>query len=79
MDDYKVSMKSGLEDRNNARAVETVRRGSGVSMKSGLEDRNNSGTPKSPVSRGSVSMKSGLEDRNNVPREGAVVTGFGSQ
>ena len=36
-----VSMKSGLEDRNNARDSYGVELSEEVSMKSGLEDRNN--------------------------------------
>ena len=37
-----VSMKSGLEDRNNREELERVRLANeNVSMKSGLEDRNN--------------------------------------
>ena len=36
-----VSMKSGLEDRNNLVFVIHTERGYLVSMKSGLEDRNN--------------------------------------
>ena len=41
-----VSMKSGLEDRNNRRrTVIMCTRTSVVSMKSGLEDRNNQRTP----------------------------------
>ena len=38
---YQVSMKSGLEDRNNATGEEHPRPAWQVSMKSGLEDRNN--------------------------------------
>ena len=36
-----VSMKSGLEDRNNEYSPLPHRSPTGVSMKSGLEDRNN--------------------------------------
>ena len=36
-----VSMKSGLEGRNNADAADQVLDAVGVSMKSGLEGRNN--------------------------------------
>ena len=64
----KVSMKSGLEGRNNLPWKHFVAcRSPVVSMKSGLEGRNN------PVSTltmrrcgGDVSMKSGLEGRNNA-------------
>ena len=46
---YMVSMKSGLEGRNNRACSPDVRWGlQGVSMKSGLEGRNNS-TPASPL------------------------------
>ena len=63
----RVSMKSGLEDRNNrlgcgVRIIEHDRR---VSMKSGLEDRNNWAGGMSSNGRRLVSMKSGLEGRNN--------------
>ena len=62
-----VSMKSGLEDRNNPDGRRfIVDHKTTVSMKSGLEDRNNwqrSPDPHHPNIR--VSMKSGLEDRNN--------------
>ena len=65
-----VSMKSGLEGRNNpssgrARTLQQL-----VSMKSGLEGRNN--RPRSSTGRHSsrVSMKSGLEGRNNESRQG---------
>ena len=62
-----VSMKSGLEDRNNLHdELVDVFTFFVVSMKSGLEDRNN---PEIALVRGGVmwlvSMKSGLEDRNN--------------
>ena len=66
-----VSMKSGLEGRNNSirrrrLVAETL---PDVSMKSGLEGRNNP-SRKVSVSSSSpnlpdVSMKSGLEGRNN--------------
>ena len=51
-DAQEVSMKSGLEDRNNRVHAETRNAGRCVSMKSGLEDRNN-GTPRmlTPESR----------------------------
>ena len=61
----KVSMKSGLEDRNNHRHEGQQPRGRTVSMKSGLEDRNNYRRENSPEPPELVSMKSGLEDRNN--------------
>ena len=38
-----VSMKSGLEDRNNKRINLLIEAHKEVSMKSGLEDRNNQG------------------------------------
>ena len=38
---HPVSMKSGLEDRNNRRTRRLADRRGVVSMKSGLEDRNN--------------------------------------
>ena len=62
----RVSMKSGLEDRNNPPPDDGDNSGSIVSMKSGLEDRNNRVWPDAGC-RGAVwvSMKSGLEDRNN--------------
>ena len=63
-----VSMKSGLEGRNNiADDSEHVRR-CWVSMKSGLEGRNNAfPRTKQGDAPGGVSMKSGLEGRNNGP------------
>ena len=62
-----VSMKSGLEDRNNRKENIGYLRAGVVSMKSGLEDRNNPTTPLQPLAgQLRVSMKSGLEDRNNV-------------
>ena len=61
-----VSMKSGLEDRNNpVQLTAETRVAVVVSMKSGLEDRNNHHC-RDVVDRFiHVSMKSGLEDRNN--------------
>ena len=62
-----VSMKSGLEGRNNpssgrARTLQQL-----VSMKSGLEGRNNPGViPERSRPHSVVSMKSGLEGRNNA-------------
>ena len=38
---WDVSMKSGLEDRNNRYCCGVVDGAADVSMKSGLEDRNN--------------------------------------
>ena len=38
---FAVSMKSGLEDRNNPQEADRVAAALRVSMKSGLEDRNN--------------------------------------
>ena len=62
-----VSMKSGLEGRNNDRTLGTRRRRYMVSMKSGLEGRNNAvdGVGVSDAVD-AVSMKSGLEGRNNA-------------
>ena len=61
-----VSMKSGLEGRNNAENQSRTALTNSVSMKSGLEGRNNSVScwgvsPQDDY----VSMKSGLEGRNN--------------
>ena len=62
----KVSMKSGLEGRNNGNRWIPVVNSLIVSMKSGLEGRNNnidfSNTAAEVIA---VSMKSGLEGRNN--------------
>ena len=74
----RVSMKSGLEGRNNppTDASQGTRK-QFVSMKSGLEGRNND--PDQPGHRlaGSVSMKSGLEGRNNrATARGAFVMPF---
>ena len=45
-----VSMKSGLEDRNNLRPYpRSLTLIEGVSMKSGLEDRNNEAAPQDPM------------------------------
>ena len=65
--DLRVSMKSGLEGRNNAHAFLSASKGSWVvSMKSGLEGRNNHSKPTTSItSHRKVSMKSGLEGRNN--------------
>ena len=63
-----VSMKSGLEGRNNHRFHRHDVGRSRVSMKSGLEGRNNlpvDGPGRLPLHP--VSMKSGLEGRNNLP------------
>ena len=63
-----VSMKSGLEGRNNGIHIDGgCGLGSDVSMKSGLEGRNNAVPSTTPPQCRSVSMKSGLEGRNNVP------------
>ena len=62
-----VSMKSGLEGRNNNHQVGKISgKDCRVSMKSGLEGRNNAEEAHYPYpqTRG-VSMKSGLEGRNN--------------
>ena len=61
-----VSMKSGLEDRNNVIVTAWEAGQDPVSMKSGLEDRNNMMLAVIDGRRREVSMKSGLEDRNNV-------------
>ena len=42
---FSVSMKSGLEDRNNRGSLSAVPKDPQVSMKSGLEDRNNTVSP----------------------------------
>ena len=60
-----VSMKSGLEDRNNNWKPISSMRTIEVSMKSGLEDRNNPNWEHCRPTNQRVSMKSGLEDRNN--------------
>ena len=72
---HPVSMKSGLEDRNNeVVATQTVQDFRFVSMKSGLEDRNNRfHQVGSPGKDRLVSMKSGLEDRNNAGVVAAIV------
>ena len=68
-----VSMKSGLEGRNNGviRLIEGEEQVK-VSMKSGLEGRNNlHPLPDSAAtSFRKVSMKSGLEGRNNMNIKG---------
>ena len=62
-----VSMKSGLEGRNNLPSpVAGGRRMTSVSMKSGLEGRNNGRKFIYLRRYKNVSMKSGLEGRNNV-------------
>ena len=61
-----VSMKSGLEGRNNHHEPPGEARVSRVSMKSGLEGRNNPDLHLRGHDAASVSMKSGLEGRNNV-------------
>ena len=61
----RVSMESGLEDRNNdVTHVETWDQVH-VSMESGLEDRNNRPDHVAGLAGPIVSMESGLEDRNN--------------
>ena len=60
-----VSMKSGLEDRNNIMRRAALDSNVYVSMKSGLEDRNNQAAARQGLAEALVSMKSGLEDRNN--------------
>ena len=62
-----VSMKSGLEDRNNVTHARHHRNGHHlVSMKSGLEGRNNIPLWRCLDHDHGVSMKSGLEGRNNA-------------
>ena len=65
-----VSMKSGLEGRNNPFSGRGYVTYSGVSMKSGLEGRNNCRSRTCRDRAPSVSMKSGLEGRNNVAFRG---------
>ena len=65
-----VSMKSGLEGRNNVGAEYRCHCGYAVSMKSGLEGRNNAVQPSRPGASLRVSLKSGLEGRNNSGRPG---------
>ena len=66
-----VSMKSGLEGRNNCVWASTPKPAYWVSMKSGLEGRNNvenrDHTTVVLTPAYWVSMKSGLEGRNNQP------------
>ena len=64
-----VSMKSGLEGRNNGVVEWVMSKGNeDVSMKSGLEGRNNHrGSASTGCVPRPVSMKSGLEGRNNIP------------
>ena len=63
-----VSMKSGLEGRNNRKHPVMIYTPTAVSMKSGLEGRNNNGHHAARAARQLVSMKSGLEGRNNAAR-----------
>ena len=60
-----VSMKSGLEGRNNTRLLCGSGSTTKVSMKSGLEGRNKTRTMERYEREELVSMKSGLEGRNN--------------
>ena len=60
-----VSMKSGLEGRNNLTDMPPSNSHNSVSMKSGLEGRNNEPELSSSSPTVRVSMKSGLEGRNN--------------
>ena len=63
-----VSMKSGLEGRNNLLFLFWGESRSRVSMKSGLEGRNNDESLRDLLGEDArVSMKSGLEGRNNDP------------
>ena len=62
-----VSMKSGLEGRNNFHLqLDVWSSFQWVSMKSGLEGRNNHAYREGYAEFGLVSMKSGLEGRNNL-------------
>ena len=61
----KVSMKSGLEGRNNQKGTNMTTWQQDVSMKSGLEGRNNDICNVPWDAEYNVSMKSGLEGRNN--------------
>ena len=63
--DERVSMESGLEDRNNLNNPVHLCLLLAVSMESGLEDRNNLTGAVELLVASSVSMESGLEDRNN--------------
>ena len=60
-----VSMKSGLEGRNNLGDLWILVDFAIVSMKSGLEGRNNNAGTAGGKKLSEVSMKSGLEGRNN--------------
>ena len=65
-EEAKVSMKSGLEGRNNPALQRPMGQRIQVSMKSGLEGRNNRLDQGCQAERRDVSMKSGLEGRNNL-------------
>ena len=65
-----VSMKSGLEGRNNNPVSNGYGYAQFVSMKSGLEGRNNDIDGYWISLWKFVSMKSGLEGRNNPPQPG---------
>ena len=66
---HDVSMKSGLEGRNNHEDSHGAREHSEpVSMKSGLEGRNNRLSGVMDPEELPVSMKSGLEGRNNLSK-----------
>ena len=69
-----VSMKSGLEGRNNVCGLWPFAIGTGVSMMSGLEGRNNQVFLGEAGGLVNVSMKSGLEGRNNHMKDPELVT-----
>ena len=74
-----VSMKSGLEGRNNEIRQQELNIPNAVSMKSGLEGRNNPGIYRNVKVFDVVSMKSGLEGRNNTsPQKAALARNFTS-
>ena len=61
-----VSMKSGLDGRNNGSDPHRIGHQRHVSMKTGLDGRNNRPSTKVQLrSVFTVSMKSGLDGRNN--------------
>ena len=74
-----VSMKSGLEGRNNRPVLVKNVAADEVSMKSGLEGRNNAEHVYGVGVGVDVSMKSGLKGRNNgSPRKAALTRDFTS-
>ena len=74
--DIVVSMKSGLEGRNNPPRHGGRTLTHPVSMKSGLEGRNNCGHFRITNAPSAVSMKSGLEGRNNQIIAHVLVCGY---